>query len=44
MIEKRIEPKTKSILGNIGVYSETREIGRAPVGMTKSVGCVLRKK
>jgi hypothetical protein len=31
MIEKIIERETVSILGNIGVYSKTREIGRAPV-------------
>jgi hypothetical protein len=28
---KIIERETKSFLGNIGIYSETQEIGRAPV-------------
>jgi hypothetical protein len=31
MIEKTIESLTKSILGNIDVYSKFHEIGRAPV-------------
>jgi hypothetical protein len=31
MLEKIKECVTDSSLGNIGVYSDTREIGRAPV-------------